>query len=219
MPSVQIDHRSVSGVLLAAMTALCGLTLSSSPPLLQVSEMGAVEDGTPLQVCGIVADIRDFESGYTSVLLADYLSGDTVSIMIGPDSVRATAVDFSIGDEILVEGIVFTGPPRTTIFSDSEDARILSKAEFAMSLEFLCANWRLFEFDRFNVSGVIIAEPDADSLSLADSLSEYRIRIRLGSSSVAVIPGDEAVLDCTLLLDVQTMSLFLHVWSSRAPAT
>lgn len=218
MSFTTINNRSVSAILLAAMTVLFGLAMNSRPPLLQVSEMDVVEDGMVVRVFGIVADIRNFDSGYASVLLADHVTGDTVSIMFEPEPVQATLSDLSIGDEVLVEGTAAVEPSRTTVFANAENARILSKAAFTMSLEFLCSNWRLFEFDRFNVSGVIVAEPDSGDLWLTDTLSGHRIRMFLGSESAVVFSGDEAILDCTLLVDTQTMNLFLRVWFTKVVA-
>lgn len=181
--------------------------------------MDRTEDGMVVQVYGVVADTRLYESGYTSMLLADHASGDTIQVLFQPHSVRVALSEMSIGDEVLVEGTVSLEPPRATVFADAENARILSKAAFVMSVGFLCSNWRLFEFDRFNVSGAMVAGPDSGGLWLMDPFSGHRIRLAYEPSSAGALHGTDVVVDCTLLMDFQTMSLYLRAWGVEPVAT
>ena len=180
--------------------------------MLRVSDLRGVEDGTIIRTSGIVTELREYETGSTSILLADYYSGDTIRVLLLASLADASASDMSIGDEILVRGVISVEAAQPVVFAEGGGVSILSKAGYSLSVEIVCTHWRLFEYDRFNVSGVVAIEQNPETIWLTDPLSGHRIRLLPSSLSEFATTGSQVVVDCTLLMDMRTMSFHLNVW-------
>ena len=196
----------------AALAALLWLSSGATPPLLMVSELEQAEDGTIVRVQGIVVEMREHDSGYLSVTLADLTTGETALAFYRPSARDILLREVSIGDEVLIVCVVASDSSHPVLYADSQGTTILSKSTAALSVETLCANWRLFEYDRLNVSGVVEVEPESGIVWLADTLGSARLRLQADPERIDAINGALATVDGTLILDTRTMAPSLKVW-------
>ena len=197
----------------ATLAALLWLSSGATPPLLMVSELGQVEDGAVVRVQGIVVEMREHDSGYLSVTLADLTTGETALAVYRPPAKDNLLREVSIGDEVLAVGVVASESPHPIVYADGQGTTVLSKSTTALSVETLCANWRLFEYDRLNVSGVIEVEPESGNAWLAGTLGSARLRLQADPERIDATKGALATVDGTLILDTRTMALCLKAWN------
>ena len=205
--------RSLCLVFTAALAALLWLSSGAPPPLLTVSELGQAEGGMAVRVQGIVVEMREHDSGYVSVTLADLSTGETALASYPPPATELLLREVSIGDEVLVIGVVASESSRPFVYADSRGTTVLSKSVAAVSVQTLCANWRLFEYDRLNVSGVIDVEPESGAAWLTDTLGSARLRVQADTDQVVTTKDDIVTIDGTLLMDTRTMALCLKAWN------
>ena len=205
-------------VFAAILAAMLWLSSTSVPPLLMVSELHKAEDGMYVRLQGLVAELREHDTGYLSMVLVDCVNGETVLTLHPPAARAALFNEVSTGDEVLVTGRVASGSSSPIVYADSRGTEVLCKSAFAMSVELLCANWPLFEYDRLNVSGIIEVEEESGYAWLADPLGAARLRIRTDADRIDASGDALVVVDCTLLMDTRTMGLYLRVWSITARA-
>ena len=201
------------------LATLLWLSAQTGAPMLRVSDLRSVEDGTIIRTSGIVAELREYETGSTAISLADHCSGDIVRVLLLTPLADASATDLSIGDEILVRGMVSVEAARPIVFAEGGGVSILSKARYSLSVELICTHWRLFEYDRFNVSGIVAIEQNPERTWLTDPLSGHRIRISSLALPELAAAGSQVIVDCTLLMDMQTMSFHLNVWDMTLAPT
>ena len=199
--------------LTATLAALLWLSSGATPPLLMVSELGQAEDGMAVRVQGIVVEMREYDSGYLSVALADLATGETALVFYRPPMRDTLLREVSIGDEVLVVGVVASESSRPIVYAESQGTTVLSKSATAMSVETLCANWRLFEYDRLNVSGIIEVEPESGIAWLAGALGSARIRLQVDPERIDATEGILVTVDGTLLMDTRAMALCLKAWN------
>ncbi len=202
-------HAAVIAVLLAAMLWAAS---TARPPLLSVSEVPAAGDGTAIRVVGIVTDICVYDSGYVAIVLADLRTGVTAHVVVPPSRFDGVASTLAIGDQILAEGTTSLNSQGATVFADG-GFDILSRSAFTMSVEFLCSNWQLFEYDRFNVTGTAVFDDGSGGWWLSDTSREHRISIMPCDEPHPLYDGSTFLLDCTLIVDGRTMIICLKAWS------
>jgi hypothetical protein len=206
------DSRTLAAVFTVCLATLLWAASTSSPPTLSVSEVPSAGDGTVVRVFGVVADIRVYDSGYTSVLLADHVTGATVHVVLPPSS-NAVLGAMAVGDQVLAEGTTSLDHTGVTVFADGNRVEVMSRAAFTMSVEFLCSHWQLFEFDRFNVSGSATFEAGEDYWWLSDPYSGHRIRATPCDALRDTDNGATVLVDCTLMVDLRTMTICLRTWA------
>ena len=205
--------KGISLMFAAILAAMLWLSFTSAPPLLMVSELHEAEDGMYVRLQGIVTGLREHDTGYLSMVLVGYASGET-ALTLHPPAARTHLFDEVLpGDEVLVTGRVASGSSSPIVYADSRGTEVLSKSALAMSVELLCANWPLFEYDRLNVSGIIEVEEESGDAWLADPLGAARLRIRTDADRIDVSEDALVIIDCTLLMDARTMALYLRAWS------
>lgn len=196
-----------------SLATLLWASSSASPPLLSVSELPSAGDGTVVRVFGVVADIRVYDSGYASILMADHVTGATAHVILPPSSSDTVLGAMTIGDQILAEGTTSLDSAGATVFADGNSVEVMSRAAFTMSVEFLCSHWRLFEFDRFNVTGSVIYEAGEGYWWLSDPYSGHRIRALACDAMRDIGDGATVLVDCTLIVDLRTMTICLRTWA------
>jgi hypothetical protein len=207
------NPRTLGAAFAVSLATLLWAASTASPPLLSVSEVSSAGDGTVVRVFGVVADIRVYDSGYASVLLADHITGATIHVILPPSRSDAVLGAMAIGDQVFAEGTTSIDSTGATVFADCGSVEIMSRAAFTMSVEFLCSHWRLFEFDRFNVTGSVTFEGDECYWWLSDPASGHRIRAMPCDALRDTANGATVLVDCTLLVDLRTMTICLRTWA------
>ncbi len=206
-------HRAHAAAIAVLLAAMLWAASTARPPLLSVSEVPTAGDGTVIRVVGIVTDICVYDSGYVAIVLADLRTGVTAHVVVPPSRFDGAASTLAIGDQILAEGTTSLSPQGVTIFADA-GVDILSRSEFAMSVEYLCSHWQLFEYDRFNVTGTAVFDDGSGGWWLSDTSREHRISIIPCDEPHPLDDGCRFLLDCTLIVDVRTMIICLKAWSA-----
>lgn len=197
---------TLSSALLAACAAI--------PPTVGVQDCLTLEEGTPVRVVGVVSAHRAYDSGTEVVTMVDRYGGAEVRAICSPTRAPALSTLLSIGDLIRVEGSVGRDASSTIVFAPRDRVSLLCRSEFVLSVEFLCDNWRLFESDRFNVTGKL--ERSGDAVVLRNLINERRILLRHSESLSMDLVGETVIVDCTLLIDLHSMTIYIWAWALRA---
>jgi hypothetical protein len=210
-----LEPRTLAVISICLTSSLSLLALSAEPPSVSVAEACAMEDGAKVRTMGVLTRSWVYESGYEALLLADCEQGDTVRVMCSRGREDMPSQWAAVGDAILVEGRVSRDASETLIFSSSDRVDLVQKAEFVMNVDILSIHWRLFEHDRFNISGVAVPGAADGEWLLGDDDGSCVISVRMDDPCEALRPGDRLTLDCTLLVDTETMMIFLRVWAAE----
>lgn len=207
------DPRAVA-VLSSCLTAsLLFLALGAEPPLVSVAEAAGAEDGMGVRTSGILASVRIYESGYEALLLTDTGSGEALWAFCAPGMAPMPSAWCSVGDEVLVEGHVARDTEGVRVFTSSDEVECLRKAEFVMDVAHLSVHWRLFEYDRFNITGRAVPGDAPGTWLLTDEAGTHSITLALDRTSTGFESGDRLTIDCTLYVDDRTMTVLLRAWS------
>jgi len=167
-----------------------------------------------VRVVGVVTAHRSYDSGTEVVTLVDRCGGAEIRAICSPTRAPALCTLISIGDLIRVEGAVARDASSVIVFASRDTVSLLCHSEFVLSVEFLCDNWRLFEFDRFNVTGGL--ECSGDSLFLRSLSNGRGISLHLPEGLSTGLLGEAVIVDCTLLVDLQSMTIVLQAWALHA---
>lgn len=183
--------------------------------MIGVEQASGLDDGSRALIVGIAVEIFVSDSGYTKILLADSVSGVTIEVWSegSPSHVLpGYPAHVRVGDQVQVAGRVATGRTNPVVFTTNAEVTVLAEARVVLTVDFLCENWRLFEGDRLNISGLVVSAPESTCERLSDTSGRHSIRIELMGGCERPEAGTVAVLDCALMADLETMSLFLNVW-------
>ena len=204
--------RQIGMALGSGLTALLWLASTSVPPMLTVSELDGADDGTTVQVRGMVVEMRAYDTGFQSMILVDLATGETAQVLLTPSMTEDALEQATIGDEVLVIGVVALEGSERLLFAERHSVRVIAKSADVMRVETLCMNWRLFEYDRLNVTGVVAIDADSGSAWLVGTLGTPRLRLTAAADQTRANDGTLVTADCTLLMDAHTMSLYLKAW-------
>ena len=97
-----------------------------------------------------------------------------------------------------------------------ERAVVLSRSEHSLSVDYLCDNWALFQYDRFKIAGMLERDPLSGTTRLANARGDRNILVDCETPSEAILGGESVIAEVTLLVDRYTMVIFLKVWSMEA---
>lgn len=211
----QSNRTRIACLLLVATLSSALLAASAAvPPTVDINGCLAVEEGTPVRVVGVVTALRSYDSGTEVVTLVDRCGEAEVRVICTQTRAPALCTHLSIGDLIVVEGAVARDASSTIVFASRDKVSLLCHSEFVLSVEFLCDNWRLFEFDRFNVTGGL--EHSDGSTSLRSLSTDHGISLHLPNDPPTDLAGGIVLVDCTLLVDLRSMTIYLQAWSLHA---
>jgi len=210
----QRTWKRASCILLAV--ALSGIVFAASmaaPPTLEVEDCLAVEVGTPVRVHGLVVDVRAYSSGTETVTLMDRAGGATLLVVCRPHATIALQTTLEVADLVSVEGEIGRDASGTIIFAQKGAVVPIARGPAAFSVELLCANWKLFEHDRFNVSGLLVEQ--YGSLYLSSLGGERMVTVRCDRELAAPYLGAFVTVDCVLRVDERTLHIYLWAYGVR----
>lgn len=211
--------KAICPLLVGALTSLLVLSSQATPPTIGVEQASGLDDGSRAMIVGIAVEIFVSDSGYTKILLADSESGSTLEVWSEGSPSHAlpgSPAHVNVGDLVLVEGRVSTGRTTPVVFTTNAEVTVLAQARIVLTVDFLCENWRLFEGDRFNISGLVVSAPESTGERLSDASGRHSIRIEMMEACERPEVGTAPILDCVLTVDFETMSLVLNVWDIAA---
>lgn len=210
------SFKTVCPLLAASLATLMVLSSQAAPPLVRVEDVRSLDDGSTARVYGVVVEMFEWDSGDTRLLLADHRSGSTVEVLSEPAGAARPVEAVHIGDRVLVEGRTHSSGSAHRIFTSDDGIEVLAKAEHVLTVDYLCDNWRLFEYDRFNISGTLQGNTSPAEDRLSSPSSGRSIRLVPPPGGCVEDSGAQVTVDCTLMVDLDSMALFLKVWKLTA---
>ena len=202
--------RLLGALLAVTLGSALVLACDASPPTLEVRECLAVENGTPVLVIGIVVDVRAYDSGTEALELLDRAGGPLISVICLPEAAVSLSGLLMIGDLVRVDGEVSRDAAETIIFTTKGRVTHVLRPQLVLSVELLCENWRVFEFDRFNITGALLSTGNEYRLQGFDGVHSIELR---GLAACPLSSGTSVIVDGTLLVDKSSMVMFLQVHS------
>jgi hypothetical protein len=205
--------RSICLVLIISLSTALVVASSSAPPALDVEACLSVETGIPVCVMGILVDMQSYDSGTEVLTLLDRDGGASLRVVCPSSPSVRLCMTLRLGDLVRVEGEVSRDASDTIIYASKDRVSQVLRPEFVLSVELLCENWRMFEFDRFNISGEVMS--DGESLRMRGFSSSHTILLRFYDGEPPPTPGQVVIADCTLLVDQHSMVIFLKAHGFR----
>jgi len=180
-PKNAFDERTLAVVLMCILSSIVLLGSSGGPPLVAISTLPEVEEGTTVKASGVLVDLRLYDSGAEGIVIADLDDGAVAKIISTPGIKAQPSAYARIGDELLIEGEVSVSGTTSIIFTSSDDVLVVSQSELVLTVESVSRNWFLFEGDVVRIKGFLERTGLGIGLRLYD---------RTDGCSIAVIPGD-----------------------------
>lgn len=203
------DHRALSLVLGASLSAMILLSSSSSIPTVAVRDVPSFEDGEVVRLVGLVVDIVLYDTGSEGLVLADAGDGATIKVICSQGDKALPSRYLVVGDEACASGEVSNQRTPPVVFASSDDIELTRESESALSVALLSAHWSLFEGDRLRISGMVVQEDQLGSYRLTDPDQAHSIELRSEVCDFGDLLGKRVTVNAVLRLDPNSMVLFL----------
>ena len=184
--------------------------------MLRVDDLSHIDADLSVRVYGVVVSVSFWDDGSAKLLLADNRSGATAIVRFGRVLEEGFVVQVRVGDMVQVEGRAAPGSDTPVVFAVEERAVVLSRSEHSLSVDYLCDNWALFQYDRFKIAGMLERDPLSGTTRLANARGDRNILVDCETLPEAILGGESVIAEVTLLVDRYTMVIFLKVWSMEA---
>jgi hypothetical protein len=204
-PKRVLDEKHLAAILMCLLSSIVLLGSSSGPPLVAISAIPAVEDGTTVKVVGVVVDIRLYDSGAEGIIVADLDDGTVVKVVSTPGIKHQPSAYARIGDELQVEGEVSSTQAACVIFAGSDNVLVVRESELVLTVKAISSNWFLFEGDVVRIKGVLEQTGLGVGLRLYDCSD---------GCSIAVLPDDLDLDQFVGLTVTLTATLHFDHWLS-----
>lgn len=199
-------------LLASLMTSLLMIGLSPSPPVIEVSDLGSLDEGCKVTIRGIVVDSAAFDSGTDLLVLLDHQGSETANVYASPGGKARPSMYALVGDELEVTGRLSMSGLVPVLYSDSDQVSLVSRSEDTLTVAMVCDNWQLFLWDSFSVEGRVVVSSISGEFQLVDALEEHGCRIESGGASdLSVAVGQHVIVSGRLVMDYHDMSLELVV--------
>lgn len=198
---------------IASLSSLVMIASDAAPPSLHVDDVVHADAGSLIRVCGVAVSVRIWDDGGARLLLADHLSGSTLTVSVKPSPTGGVRDHLHIGDLIRVEGRLFADAGALTLFATASGVTILAASECTLTVDYLCDNWRLFEYDRFNISGVLDRDNVSGIVRLMNPQGDRGILVKCAHDYATSLYNGLVTVDCTLCVDVSTLTMYLRAWA------
>ena len=197
----------------ATLSSLLILSSQADPPSLRVDDLSHIDADLSVRVYGLVVCVSLWDDGSAKLLLADHLSGATAIVRFGRFLEEGFVMQVRIGDMVRVEGRATSDPGTPVVFATEERSVVLSRSEHSLSIDYLCDNWALFQYDRFKIAGMLERDLLSGTTRLANAQGDRSILVDCESPPEAIPGGESVTAEVTLLVDRYKMVIFLEVWS------
>ncbi len=184
------------------------LSASSLPPSVTVSQLWGLDGDASMTVHGVLVSLRSYESGSEVFVISDAPGSATVKVVCSPGPGAAPSGTASIGDLLSVSGECVFEDGVPCVYCRYGDVRVLRTSEEVLTVDMVCASWRLFEGDHISLQGVC-GRDEYGILRLSDAGGECGIAMSLEPGLTPV--DGEVLVGCVLVMDTATMSLVLQV--------
>lgn len=215
MPGLRA-HRNTIAVACFTSISLVVLATSGSPiPMVPLSKLGVVDDGTTVCIVGLVADLWSWDDGTENILLVEICSVCTVRVVCSR-AVRPLPGSYvHLGDEIEVVGEVFGTHSSRKIYSDSDRVALLRQCKSVLTVDALSECWTLFEDDEIEVRGILLRGANGIGFALRGLSSEGTVALEASAATDPSLLGREVVAAGYLRFEESSMAVVLHADSIR----
>ena len=195
------DQKSIAAILTCLLSSIVLLGSSGAPPLVGISAVPGVEDGTTVKVMGVAVELRLYDSGAEGMIVADLDGGAVVKVVSTPGIKPQPSSYVRIGDELLVEGDVSSTGTACVIFAGSDDIRVVRESERVLTVKAISENWFLFEGDLVRIKGVLERTGLGVGLRLYDLSDGCSIAVLPDNLDLEQFVGSTITLTATLHFD------------------
>jgi hypothetical protein len=172
-----LDESAIAGILICLLSSIVLLGASADPPLVSISSLSEIENGTPVKVLGVLIGHRRYDSGTEALTLADLGNGAVVTVVSLIGVKPQPSMYARIGDELLIRGEVSINGSSVVVFSRSDDVVMSKVSELILTVEALSRNWALFDGDLVRVKGILELTGTGAGMRLHDLSSGCTITV------------------------------------------
>ena len=203
------DEITIAAILACLLSSIVLLGSSGGPPVVAVSAISGVENGTTVKVLGVLVDLKSYDSGAEGLIVADLENGEVVKAISSPGIKTQPSMYAKIGDELLIEGEVGASGSSPVIFTSSDDVAVLRVSELVLTVEAVSRNWLLFDGDMVRVKGSLERTGSGAELRLCDLSSGCSIAVLPRGVDLGQFVGSTVTLTATVNFDYWLSALTL----------
>ncbi|MCU0851736.1 MAG: hypothetical protein MUC90_00550 [Thermoplasmata archaeon] len=201
-----------SSVILSVLLGLLVVMSVSSPvPVVSISSVQDLDEGTEIRVIGVVSDLRRYDSGTEAIVLVDLDDGRSVSVYCIEGMGDPPGTYANIGDELSVTGTVMRSAGLATILTSPSQVVLSRTSEYVLSCDLLSENWQSFLNDEICIRGRVVEDTLSGGARLGDESGHASIQLWSSSTDLATYIGSCVVLSGQLQMDLSRLALCISV--------
>jgi len=204
------DPKRVTILLAVLMGGMVALSAGSSPPLVPLSSVAAFDEGSIVEVEGIIVDIWVRDDGSEALVLGDAASGAVLKAICYPGTAPQPSMYATIGDLLRVRGEVAFAGDQPRLITSSDDVSLEEESEEILDPNVIAASWQVLEGDRISVSGILSCSPSG-AYRLWDDKRTSSLMLDGDLGVLVRFAEQRVVVSGVLSLDGSTLSLVLSV--------
>lgn len=197
-------------LLLVTLSSVIGLGLQAEVPAVDPSGVRHLDEGQEIVSRGLLIDLRRYDSGFESLVIASPDGQDTLRVLVSPGSRPQPSAYARMGDSMRVMGRVSGSGYDTTLYCGSDSVSVEARSERALTVRTLSETWHLFLRDELRIRGIVVTHLASEGPRLYDSDLVCSILLTGAVEASGAAPF-EAVVTGILDMDEVSMSLNLRV--------
>lgn len=180
-------------------------------PTVELAAIGFVDDGQEVVTRGLLVDLRRYDSGFESLVIAAPDGQATLRVQVSQGFRPQPSAYARYGDILRVLGRVSNSGSDTALHCDGDSVSVEERAETALTVGTLSRAWQLFLGDEVRIRGVLLSPMASEGYRLFDLDLQCSIMLMVARDTMDVGFALEAVVVGILGMDASSMSLFLEV--------
>jgi len=205
-----LDEKAVAIILVCILSSIILLGTSGGPPLVEISDVQTIEDGMTVKVVGSLVDLRTYDSGSESMIIASLNDRTTIKVVSTPGVKPQPSAYAHVGDELQIDGEIGNSGTVPVIFTTSDDVTRLRRSEQVLTVEVVSNNWLLFEGDVIRIKGILRTTGVGVGIRFYDCADRYSIAIMSNDHDLTRYVGSTVTLTATLYFDHRLNALALE---------
>lgn len=201
---------TLAALLLVTLSSIIGLGLHAEIPAVDLSGICFLDEGQEVVVRGLLVDLRRYDSGFESLVVASVDGQSTLRVLVSPGHRPQPSAYARIGDSLRVMGRVSNSGSETMVYCESDSVSVEARSEEALTVRALSGAWHLFLGDELRIRGFVITHLASEGVRLYDSDLVCSILLT-GAVEVSEAAPFEAIVVGILGMDGVSMRLNLHV--------
>lgn len=196
----------LNAIFLTLLVALGSTNVRQAVP---ISRLPGVDSGTMVTIIGVLTDMRVFDSGVESLVVADFQSGGIARVLCSHGVDPMPSELLAIGDEISATGEVSSNSQPPTIYAISDDVELRKASEDVLTIPLLAAHWQVFAGDSVTVKGILESDTCASGPRLAALDGSCNIALLCEKLEVSYLDRRIVTVTGTFALDPSSMAFVI----------